>query len=120
MRGGVYPTTFIALHAALAVTPGNLGGRGGRDGASVAPTRREPCRYADGRASRSSTAWSRNTSPPPETMDGEVAAEFEQQVHEMYDQMARIAITPEWVRYYDFGAGRMSRFLQEMAERNGS
>jgi hypothetical protein len=53
-------------------------------------------------------------------MDGEVAAEFEQQVHEMYDQMARIAITPEWVRYYDFGAGRMSRFLQEMAERNGS
>jgi len=53
-------------------------------------------------------------------MDGEVAAEFEQQVHEMYDQMARIAITPEWVRYYDFGAGRMPRFLQEMAERNGS
>jgi hypothetical protein len=34
----------------------------------------------------------------------------------MYDQMARIAITPRWVRYYDFGAGRMPRFLQELAE----
>ncbi len=43
---------------------------------------------------------------------------------ELYDQMARIAITPTWVRYYDFGAGRLPRFLQELtersAERNGS
>jgi hypothetical protein len=31
--------------------------------------------------------------------------------------MARIAITPHWVRYYDFGAGQMPRFLQEVAER---
>jgi hypothetical protein len=52
------------------------------------------------------------------TMDAEAAAEFEQQVRGMYDQMARIAITPHWVRYYDFGAGRMPRFLQELAERN--
>jgi hypothetical protein len=51
-------------------------------------------------------------------MDGDAAAGFEQQVREMYDQMARIAITPEWVRFYDFGAGRMPRFLQELAERN--
>jgi hypothetical protein len=54
------------------------------------------------------------------TMDAEAAAEFEQNVGGMYDQMARIAITPHWVRYYDFGAGRMPRFLQELAERNRS
>ncbi|HEY7049926.1 MAG TPA: pyridoxamine 5'-phosphate oxidase family protein [Jatrophihabitantaceae bacterium] len=52
------------------------------------------------------------------TMDAEAAAEFEQNCREMYDQMARIAITPHWVRYYDFGVGRMPRFLQELAEQN--
>jgi hypothetical protein len=36
----------------------------------------------------------------------------------MYDHMARIAITPTWVRFYDFGAGRMPRFLQELAEQS--
>jgi len=35
-----------------------------------------------------------------------------------YGQMARIAITPTWVRFYDFGAGRMPRFLQELAAQN--
>jgi nitroimidazol reductase NimA-like FMN-containing flavoprotein (pyridoxamine 5'-phosphate oxidase superfamily) len=54
------------------------------------------------------------------TMDAEAAAEFERQVRAMYDQMARIAITPNWVRYYDFGAGRIPRFLRELAERNRS
>jgi hypothetical protein len=54
------------------------------------------------------------------TMDAEAAAQFEQSCREMYDQMARIAITPRWVRYYDFGAGRLPRFLQELAERNRS
>jgi nitroimidazol reductase NimA-like FMN-containing flavoprotein (pyridoxamine 5'-phosphate oxidase superfamily) len=52
------------------------------------------------------------------TMDTDAAAEFEQNVRRMYDQMARIAITPTWVRYYDFGAGRMPRFLQELAAKN--
>jgi nitroimidazol reductase NimA-like FMN-containing flavoprotein (pyridoxamine 5'-phosphate oxidase superfamily) len=52
------------------------------------------------------------------TMDAEAAAEFEQNVRGMYEQMARIVITPHWVRYYDFGAGRMPRFLQELAEQN--
>ena len=47
-------------------------------------------------------------------------AEFERKSREMYDQMARIAITPHWVRFYDFGAGRLPRFLQELAERTGS
>lgn len=52
------------------------------------------------------------------TWDADAAAEFEENVRRMYEQMARIAITPRWVRYYDFGAGRMPRFLQELAERN--
>jgi len=51
------------------------------------------------------------------SMDAEAAVQFEQNCREMYDQMARIAITPRWVRYYDFGAGRFPRFLQELAER---
>jgi nitroimidazol reductase NimA-like FMN-containing flavoprotein (pyridoxamine 5'-phosphate oxidase superfamily) len=53
-----------------------------------------------------------------QTMDAKAAAEFEQNVRGMYDQMARIAVTPHWVRYYDFGAGRLPRFLQDLAERN--
>lgn len=53
-------------------------------------------------------------------MDADAAAEFERNVRAMYPQMARIAITPRWVRYYDFGAGRMPRFLQELAEQNRS
>ena len=40
------------------------------------------------------------------TMDAEAAAEFEQNVRGLYEQMARIVISPRWVRYYDFGAGR--------------
>jgi hypothetical protein len=51
------------------------------------------------------------------TMDAEAAAEFEQNVRGVYDQMARIAITPRWARYYDFGAGRVPRFLQDLAGR---
>ncbi len=53
------------------------------------------------------------------SMDAESAAQFEQNCRELYDQMARIAITPHWARYYDFGAGRLPRFLQELVERTG-
>jgi hypothetical protein len=52
-----------------------------------------------------------------QTMDAEAATEFEKNVSAMYDRMARIAITPTWVRYFDFGAGRLPRFLQELAAR---
>ena len=52
------------------------------------------------------------------SMDAEAAAEFERGVRAMYDRMARIAIRPSWARYYDFGAGRMPRFLQELAGRS--
>lgn len=49
------------------------------------------------------------------SMDTAAAREFEQNVRRMYDQMARIAIRPTWVRFFDFGAGRMPRFLQDLA-----
>ncbi|HEY2222865.1 pyridoxamine 5'-phosphate oxidase family protein [Actinomycetospora sp.] len=52
------------------------------------------------------------------SMAPDAAAEFEQQVTGFYDQMARIAVTPSWARFYDFGAGRVPRFLQELAERH--
>lgn len=52
------------------------------------------------------------------TMDADEAAEFEQNVRRMYAQMARIALTPTWVRFYDFGAGRMPHFLQDLAEQS--
>jgi hypothetical protein len=51
------------------------------------------------------------------SMEADAAAEFEKNVREMYDQMARIAITPRWVRFYDFGAGRLPRYLRELADR---
>jgi hypothetical protein len=52
------------------------------------------------------------------SMDADAAAEFEHNVRGMYQQMARIAVTPHWIRFYDFGAGRMPRFLQELATQN--
>ncbi|HUE08234.1 MAG TPA: pyridoxamine 5'-phosphate oxidase family protein [Acidimicrobiales bacterium] len=55
-----------------------------------------------------------------QTMDAEGATQFEKNVRAMYDQMVRIAITPTWVRYFDFGAGRIPRFLQELATRMDS
>jgi len=52
-------------------------------------------------------------------MGAEAAEQFEQACREMYDQMARIAVTPRWARFYDFGTGRVPKFLQELAERSG-
>ncbi|GAA2087807.1 hypothetical protein GCM10009840_27360 [Pseudolysinimonas kribbensis] len=60
---------------------------------------------------------------PPEYLDAaaktippEALAGFEQAVRGMYEQMVRIAITPEWARYYDFGAGRLPPSLQTLAD----
>lgn len=50
--------------------------------------------------------------------DAQYAAEFERNCRAMYDQMARIALEPQWARYYDFGAGRMPQFLAELAEKS--
>jgi nitroimidazol reductase NimA-like FMN-containing flavoprotein (pyridoxamine 5'-phosphate oxidase superfamily) len=54
------------------------------------------------------------------SMGAEAAVEFERQVRLMYERMARIAIVPRWARFYDFGTGRIPRFLQELAERDRS
>ena len=40
---------------------------------------------------------------------------FEAQVRSMYKQMSRIAVTPHWARFYDFGTGRVPGFLRELA-----
>lgn len=55
-----------------------------------------------------------------ETMDSEAAAEFERNVRKTYKQMARIGIRPTWARFYDFGAGRMPQFLQDLVEQSQS
>jgi hypothetical protein len=52
------------------------------------------------------------------TMDPDAVAQFEQACRQLYDQMARIAITPSWVRFFDFGAGRVPRFLHDLAARS--
>jgi Pyridoxamine 5'-phosphate oxidase len=50
------------------------------------------------------------------TLDEPAANDFEAQVAQMYEQMARIRVVPAWARFYDFGAGRFPRFLRELAE----
>jgi hypothetical protein len=50
-------------------------------------------------------------------LDEEGLAAFAQGCRQLYDQMARITITPGWVRYYDYGVGRVPRFLVDLAER---
>lgn len=54
------------------------------------------------------------------SMEPDAVPGFEQAVRGMYDRMARIAITPTWARFYDYGAGRLPRFLQELVEKSGS
>ena len=50
-------------------------------------------------------------------MDEEGLAEFERNVRGLYEQMARIRIRPAWARYYDFGAGRVPKFLAELVDK---
>jgi hypothetical protein len=52
-----------------------------------------------------------------ENFDTTTAEEFERTCGAMYDRMARSAVRPQWVRYYDFGAGRLPRFLTELVNR---
>lgn len=49
-------------------------------------------------------------------MSAEAVAEFERNVGGLYQQMARIKIRPQWARYFDFGAGRLPKFLSKLAE----
>jgi Pyridoxamine 5'-phosphate oxidase len=48
-------------------------------------------------------------------LPADAVAEFEASAAQVYDRMARISVVPSWARYYDFGAGRMPRFLRELA-----
>ncbi|MGI8418099.1 MAG: pyridoxamine 5'-phosphate oxidase family protein [Nakamurella sp.] len=52
-----------------------------------------------------------------ETMNVDDAAEFEQSCRQIYQRMARIAITPLWARYYDFGGGRMPTSFSSSSNR---
>lgn len=54
------------------------------------------------------------------SMDPEAADQFVEQCRKTYDRMARVAITPDWVRFYDFGAGRLPRFLKELVDNAAS
>jgi nitroimidazol reductase NimA-like FMN-containing flavoprotein (pyridoxamine 5'-phosphate oxidase superfamily) len=48
------------------------------------------------------------------TMEGADLAGFEQSVRATYAQMVRISVTPAWARFFDFSAGRLPQFLQEL------
>lgn len=54
------------------------------------------------------------------TMDAGQARQFEAHVQTIYRQMARIAVQPRWARYYDFGAGPIPEFLQELVNGNSA
>lgn len=51
-------------------------------------------------------------------LDDEARAAFERTCRQMYDQMARIAITPAWARYYHYSSGRAPQFLVDLAAKN--
>ena len=48
------------------------------------------------------------------SMQGEALAAFEASCRETYDRMARISITPDWARYFDFNTGRLPDFLRQL------
>jgi nitroimidazol reductase NimA-like FMN-containing flavoprotein (pyridoxamine 5'-phosphate oxidase superfamily) len=48
------------------------------------------------------------------TMEEAERAGFEQSVRATYEQMVRISVTPAWARFFDFEAGRLPGFLQEL------
>ena len=52
------------------------------------------------------------------TMDESQLAEFERNVRSLYKQMVRISIEPQWARFYDFGAGRLPAFLENLVNDN--
>ena len=47
-------------------------------------------------------------------MDRAQMPDFEAQVRSLYKQMSRIAITPQWAHFYDFGTGRIPAFLLKL------
>lgn len=55
-----------------------------------------------------------------QSMGAEAAVAFEEQCRQVYDRMARIAVAPRWVRYFDYGAGRLPGFLQDLVDKAGA
>lgn len=53
---------------------------------------------------------------PPALLALEI--EFERNCRAVYDQMARIAVEPQWARFYDFDAGRMPQSLAELTKKS--
>jgi len=49
------------------------------------------------------------------SLDAQELDEFTEQAGAMHEQMVRIAITPGWARYFEFGTGRWPKFLRELA-----
>ena len=50
------------------------------------------------------------------SMSGPDLEAFAAQCRAVYPAMARIAVTPAWARVFDFGAGRLPGFLQELVD----
>jgi hypothetical protein len=50
------------------------------------------------------------------SMDDEQREQFAAQARATYRRMARISIEPHWVRFYDFGAGRVPAFLLKLMQ----
>jgi nitroimidazol reductase NimA-like FMN-containing flavoprotein (pyridoxamine 5'-phosphate oxidase superfamily) len=48
------------------------------------------------------------------SMDAAQQAEFEREVRKTYEQMVRISIEPVWARFFDYGAGRLPKFLDKL------
>jgi nitroimidazol reductase NimA-like FMN-containing flavoprotein (pyridoxamine 5'-phosphate oxidase superfamily) len=48
-------------------------------------------------------------------MEGAELAGFEAAVRQMYQRMVRITVEPSWARFFDYGGGRIPRFLAELA-----
>ena len=48
------------------------------------------------------------------SMDAAQQAEFEREVRKTYEQMVRISIEPQWARFFDYGAGRLPKFLDKL------
>ena len=50
------------------------------------------------------------------TMEPAQLSAFETQVRQVYKEMTRITIAPDWARFYDFSAGRVPEFLLKLQQ----
>ena len=57
----------------------------------------------------------RGTAVARKVMPTEHVPAFAEACAQMYAQMVRIRVAPTWARFFDFGAGRMPGFLEQLA-----